>query len=106
MEKMNIKVPSMYADHHVLVVRDLLSQLDGVEQVYASSAFHEVVVKYDPAKIDGSKIAGVLDEAGYTKPLQVQVQGKTAEDAWKQGQFRRTQTYAADREMSSEFRTN
>ncbi len=61
MDQAIFDVPSMYADHHVLVVRELLTGLDGVGDVYASSAFKQVMVQYDPAAIQSEDIAGVLD---------------------------------------------
>ena len=51
MEKVIVDVPSMYADHHVLVVRELLTGQEGVGEVYASAAFKQVLVHYDPAAI-------------------------------------------------------
>ena len=104
MEKVIVDVPSMYADHHVLVVRELLAGLEGIEQVYASSAFKQVMVQYDPSAIQPAVITGALTEAGYTREMKVAVQAKTAENAWKQGTFRMTRTYQADLEMSGEFR--
>jgi copper chaperone CopZ len=104
MEKVIIDVPSMYADHHVLVVRELLTGLNGVADVYASSAFKQVMVQYDPAAVQTEAIVGALEKAGYTQDMPVGVQGKLAEDSWKTGSFRRTQTYQADLTMSGEFR--
>ena len=51
MEKTVLSVPKMWADHHVLKVREVLTALDGVEDVYASSAWKQVVVNYDPDKL-------------------------------------------------------
>ncbi len=104
MEKVIIDVPSMYADHHVLVVRELLTGLDGVADVYASSAFKQVMVQYDPAAVRPEAIGAILEEAGYTQEMTVDLQGKTAEEAWKNGPFRMTKTYRADLVMSGEFR--
>ena len=104
MEKMIVQVPSMYADHHVLKVRELLLALDGVGDLHASSAFHQVLVHYDPAKIQPEAITAALDEVGYTKEMQMPVQEVLPEDAWRQGSFRMTKTYEADRQMSGEFR--
>jgi copper chaperone CopZ len=104
MEKVIVDVPSMYADHHVLTVRKLLTELNGVEDVYASSAFKQVLVKYDPAVIAPEAVAEVLREAGYTEEMVVPVQGKLAEESWKKGPFRMTKTYPADLAMSGEFR--
>jgi copper chaperone CopZ len=104
MEKVIIDVPSMYADHHVLVVRDMLSKMDGIKDIYASSAFKQVMVNFDPSVIQSKVIIETLTDAGYTRDIKVPVQEKLAEDAWKNGSFRRTQTFQADREMSGEFR--
>jgi len=104
MEKVIVDVPSMYADHHVLVVRELLTGLDGVESVYASAAFKQVLVQYDPAAVQAEAITGVLSEAGYTKEIQMPVQGKLTDAAWRRGTFRMTQTCQADLDMSGEFR--
>jgi copper chaperone CopZ len=65
MEKKTFEVPALYADHHVTEVRRILLELDGVTDVYASSAFHVVEVTYDKTKINDLEIAVKLDEAGY-----------------------------------------
>jgi copper chaperone CopZ len=104
MDKVIIDVPSMYADHHVLTVRKLLTGLDGVQDVYASSAFRQVLVQFDPAIAQAEAITKVLTDAGYTQEMEMPVQGKVAEDVWKFGNSRRTSTYLADLAMSGEFR--
>ena len=104
MEKVIIDVPAMYADHHVLAVRKLLTQLDGIGDVYASSAFKQVLVQYDPAAIAPEAVTQALQEAGYTEEMPMPVQEKLAEDSWKNGSFRMTKTYLADLTMSGEFR--
>lgn len=65
MEKTVLNVPKMYADHHVQAVRNTLLQLDGVEEVMASSAFKRVVVGYDPDRLKSSAIEEGLRAAGY-----------------------------------------
>ena len=45
MEEVQIHVPAMYGDHHVLEVRRILLELPGVLDVYASSCFQTVQVK-------------------------------------------------------------
>ena len=104
MEKLIVEVPSMYADHHVLTVRDLLTSMEGVGDIYASSAFKQVMVQYDPAVVTADTISGALADAGYTEGMDMPVQGKLPEDTWRQGSFRMTSTYRADLEMSGEFR--
>ena len=49
MEKVTFSVPAMWADHHVLAVREALGQVSGVEDVLASAMYKDVLVKYDPS---------------------------------------------------------
>ena len=65
MKKVTIDLPSMYGDHHVQEVRRLLFDLDGVEEVFASSAFHLAEVSFNEAKVDQAQIETALSEAGY-----------------------------------------
>jgi copper chaperone CopZ len=73
MELMNKTVtfdtPALYGDHHVQEVRRLLLEMPGVEDVYASSAFHIVDVTYDPDKVQEADLVRKLDEAGYLGEL-------------------------------------
>lgn len=65
MPKITLELPSMYGDHHVTAVRRLLLDLDGVEDVYASSSFHFVEVSYDEALLSEEQIHNALEDAGY-----------------------------------------
>ena len=71
MRTLSIRLPTMYGDHHVIEVRRLLSELSGIQDVYASSCFQTVEVHYDPAQIEESAIRARLEEAGYTEELPV-----------------------------------
>lgn len=70
MKTLSLDVPAMYADHHVVEVRRLLTQLPGVENVYASSAFRVVEVDFDEKHLQESAIHKALDEAGYLADLE------------------------------------
>ena len=65
MQTKRFEMPALFADHHVLEVRRILTELPGVIEVYASSAFQVVEVQYDESKINDLQIAMKLDEAGY-----------------------------------------
>ena len=80
MNTLSIDLPTMYGDHHVTEVRHLLLELDGIEDVYASSGFQVVEVQYDEAKLDAEKIKSVLGEAGYLGELPVTVERGAIED--------------------------
>jgi copper chaperone CopZ len=71
MEEVQVRVPAMYGDHHVLEVRHILLELPGVMDVYASSAFQTVQVKFDPALIEKEAIVGALETAGYLESMQI-----------------------------------
>jgi len=65
MEKLQLNIPDMYADHHVLKVRSALTALAGVQEVIASSAFRSISVTYDPATAAPEAIKATLARAGY-----------------------------------------
>ncbi len=108
MEKVTIDLPSMYADHHVKAVRDVLLGVDGVGDVYASSMLRKVVVSYDPAKVDPSVLEAKLKEAGYEPGKEPEVPPPpphTADNSpWFKVIKRVTQTDRRDLEMAGDFR--
>ena len=69
MENLELELPAMYGDHHVLAVRALALGLEGVQDIWASAAYRWVEIDYDPDKTDAEKITAALREAGYTQPL-------------------------------------
>lgn len=66
MEKLQLNVPDLWADHHVLRVRAALTALPGVQDVIASSAFRMVALSYDPAITSPGAIMATLEDAGYS----------------------------------------
>jgi copper chaperone CopZ len=109
MEKIILDLPAMYADHHVLNVRDALTELDGIEEVYASSAWKQVMISYDPAKIKQPAIEEALSNAGYhvgegETPVLVQFDRIKRDPKWEELDVRVTETYEAEVRMSGEFR--
>lgn len=85
METITMDIPTMYADHHVSEVRRLLLALPGVEDVYASSAFHVARVRIDPATTGEAGLRAQLSAAGYLGELRI-----VTED-WKSGTPKETQ---------------
>jgi copper chaperone CopZ len=107
MEKTVVSVPTMWADHHVLKVREVLTALDGVEGVYASSAWKQVIVKYDPAKLDEVGIVGALTGAGYDTDGALDLEGQrlaAGDPKWDDLGVRATKTNERDLELSGDFR--
>ena len=108
MEKVTFNIPAMWADHHVLVIREALGSVDGVEDVIASSLYRDVLVKYDQVKVDPARLAGILESAGYdtaTAPV-LPAYPERIDDAsdWFQFQERVTETDHRDLEMSGDHR--
>jgi len=103
MKRFSLELPTLYGDHHVIEVRRLLFELSGVENVYASSAFHVVEVDYDPDKISEADIQGKLEESGYLGELSFPVESGTA--AYQQANggtyFRHTAVYENTRQVVS-----
>jgi len=101
-------VPKMYADHHVEKVRNALLQLDGVEEVTASSAFKRVVISYDSARLNPGAIEEALRTAGYAPGEDWEVpslpEGKDDQSPWFRLIQRVTKTNMLDLQMSGDFR--
>lgn len=95
METKSFEMPALYADHHVTEVRRILMDLDGVKEVYASSAFQVVEVTYDEDKINELEIASRLDEAGYLGEWTIPIELGTAaqQGDGQKPYFRHTTTY-------------
>ncbi|MCD6553218.1 MAG: hypothetical protein DRI52_00900 [Chloroflexi bacterium] len=108
MDKTVLHVPKMYADHHVKAVREALLQLDGVEDVMASSAFKRVTVSYDSTRLNPSAIEEALRSAGYGPgedwELPSLPEGKDDKSPWFQLIQRVTETNMLDLQMSGDFR--
>jgi hypothetical protein len=66
MERLQLNLPEMWADHHVLKVRMALNAMDGVLDVIASSAFRMVALSYDPNITSAGAIMATLEDAGYS----------------------------------------
>ncbi len=107
MEKLQLNVPDMYADHHVLRVRAALAALEpNVQNVVASSAFRLVAFEYNPAAISAEAIQAALAEAGYAtgagqglvvNPVSPAVTpGKGFDPAWERLGVRVSRTDARD----------
>jgi copper chaperone CopZ len=108
MAKAVLNVPTLWADHHVLKVREALLSLEGVNDVYASSAWKQVLVTYNNKKTKKDDIEKALADAGYPvgdgeMPVVVQPTQIRRDPQWAEG-VRMTQTNRADLEMSGEFR--
>jgi copper chaperone CopZ len=108
MERLTLSAPAMYADHHVLKVREMLFALDGIEDVYASSAWQTVIVSYDPDVLAQADIETAMGEAGYgpssTTPVLAEWGERFKDPAWQALGSRVTETNEADLRMSGEFR--
>ena len=109
MEKVVLDVPTLWADHHVLKVRDALFGLGGVEDVRASAAWKQVLVSFDGAKTNQAAIEKALADAGYPvgegeMPVLALPTENRKDPAWAEADFRMAETSMVDLDMSGEFR--
>ncbi len=106
MNELTLTIPGMYGDHHVMLVRQALLKLNGVEKVTASSAFKQVAIEYDD-KLNADALIDALKGAGYA-PGQPEVVERTpdhtADPAWGVLAPRIVTTNKVDLQMSGEFR--
>jgi len=104
MRTITIEAPALYGDHHVVEVRRLLMELPGVENVYASSAFHAIEVTYDPDTIQDDVIKNKLDEVGYLGELPSPVEADAStylKSDRSQSYFRHTEVFETSRQVVS-----
>jgi len=109
MAKVTLNVPTLWADHHVLKVRDALVNLDGVNDVYASAAWKQILVDCDGRKIKRPALEKALADAGYPVgegevPVLAQPGKLRRDPQWADMNMRTTKTNMIDLEMSGEFR--
>jgi len=107
MEKIELTIPAMFADHHVTNVKRLLSPIKGVENVFASSAFKQVTIEFDAAKTSRAALVKALTDAGYAPGEEEYVEKSpfaTPDPAWEKLGIRATTTNPVDLQLSGEFR--
>ena len=101
METKTFEAPALYGDHHVTEVRRILFELEGVVDVYASSAFQTIEVRYDETKINDLQIALKLDEAGYLGEWTIPIELGATQGDGKKPFFRHTATYETTKQTVS-----
>lgn len=108
MERMVLRIPKMWADHHVLAVRKALADI-GIQEIEASSARRLVRLSFDPSAVEREAILRALRDAGYA-PTEEEVRlpeplaNKEPGSPWFVHVARTTQTNRLDLEMSGDFR--
>jgi copper chaperone CopZ len=65
MDTLTLKLPTMYGDHHVVKVRQVVTALSGVAEVAASAALQQLTVTFDPAQTSAEAITSALRASGY-----------------------------------------
>ena len=105
MEQLTLIVPGMWADHHVIVVRGLFQEAEGVEVSDASAMDATLRLEYDPAKTDPQRITARLEQAGYAAGETAAADAPpTDKPAWATAGVRVTVTDPADLTMSGDHR--
>jgi copper chaperone CopZ len=104
-EQLTHNVPGLWADHHVLKVRDALVDLEGLEQVEASAKDRTLTLLIDPARLDAARVADHLAAAGYP-PGEPEAAHDTprAKPEWAGAGVRSTRTNPVDLTMSGDHR--
>ena len=95
METITVDLTTMYGDHHVTEVRRILSDIPGVEDLYAISAFQQVQVTFDKKKTSEKEIVEKLEKAGYTGelPVEMEIPGARSSNGDEPPFFRHSASY-------------
>lgn len=108
MKKVTFSIPTMWADHHVLAVREALGHVGGVEEITASAMYKDVVVQYDEATATPDAMVAALKQAGFeiAKAPSLPAYPERIEDTsdWFRFQERVTETDERDLIMSGDHR--
>lgn len=107
MKTFQTDLPALYGDHHVIEVRRILSEIQGVTNLYVSSAFQLLQVEYDETKTDEEKILAKLEEAGYLGELLIpQETNLPATELVDKKSFRHTAAFEQTRQVSFHRQTS
>ena len=94
MASFSVELPSMYGDHHVIEVRRILLDFDGVSDVYASSGFRVLEVEYNSKKTPKKELIAALEEAGYMGDFSMAMEPSTpANENIEGAYFRHTEAF-------------
>jgi len=110
MKQLILEMPTMYADHHVLKVREALDGLKGIEDAFASSAWKKLMISYQEKSIKPAEIEEALTNAGYppgegATPILVNASSDIKRDPqWEKLGNRVTETNQIDVELSGQSR--
>lgn len=105
MEQLALIVPGMWADHHVIAVRGLFREVEGIEVSGASAMDATLRLEYDPAKTDPQDVVARLEAAGYATGEASEADAPpTDKPAWLTAGVRVTATDPADLTMSGDHR--
>ncbi len=61
----SFSLPSMYGDHPVVRVRQIVAALPGVAEVRASAARKTLVVEFQPGQLSRERLLAALAEGGF-----------------------------------------
>jgi hypothetical protein len=104
MEELTLAVPGMWADHHVITVRELL-RTAGISSIVASARDTSVRLAYDPSQTSPEQIAALLQEGGYPAgEAEEPAASPTNKPAWATSGVRVTATNSIDLIMSGDHR--
>jgi len=108
MKELTLTIPGLFADHHVLRIRKALD-IPGIEELYASSAWRQVWIRYDEDTLSEDAIEDMFHTLGYEldekePPLLVERIRAGRDPQWEKLAARVTKTNPADLKMSGEFR--
>ncbi len=105
MDELDLSMPALWADHHVLVVQAALGVAPGITDVTASAAQRTLHVRFDPAQTDAAAIVAILSEAGYAPgDAAAADEPPSSKPEWAGLARRVTATDPVDLSMSGDYR--
>jgi hypothetical protein len=101
MKTIQLDLRTMFGDHHVLEVRRILLELPGIDDLYASSSFQILQLKFDEEKLKEEEILAKLEDAGYLGELQMpQESNQSVTENREKKDFRHTAAFEHTKQVS------
>ena len=65
MKQAKFDIPVLFGDHHVLEIKKIFSEVEGVSDIYISSAYNFVKIEYDENVTNEEVFISFLKDSGY-----------------------------------------
>lgn len=74
MKEVKFDFQMLFGDHHVLEIKRILSEVEGVKESFISSAYNFIKIEFDENATSEEALKTLFEDAGYTGDLGFEVE--------------------------------